>query len=1124
MYVGDRRHRPWPVWPLPFAVARPALTEPLVRSLRPVGRDEQSGLVAVVGPGGSGRTTLVREVCGLPGVRRWHSGGLVRLSFGAATTGPELAARIDAALETVTGARLGTSDPEQAAVALARATGDRLVVVDEVWHPEHVALCRPSVGAQRWVVVARDESLLPEGSTVVRTVPMGLEEAMELLDRDTVGMPDEVAAELFRHTGGLPLLLAVAGRAFGRSYRRTSDRDDVGRRLERAGGDVLAVALDLLSTPVRPRCLDLAIFPPDEDIPSDLLRSLWVTTPDDGDRTCAELSDAGLVVRTAGAVRVPEPIHAWLAERLGAAGARAAHERLVDAVSEGPAWTLPGVVTDRLAGHLAGAGRDAELAALVTDPRWVGRRLRDGGNAAVAADLAVAGMSGGVLARRLRTEETLYANLVPPEAIAVALADRLDDGELLRAGLPVPHLAARWPLPDAQPALRQRILVQGVESSQVNVVMAPDGSWFADTGNPWAGWVTVIDSATGRLVAGLFSGHAYSADVSADGRWLVTVPGEGPTQLWDTRTWTLAHGLPRPAEGDTTDSVTFAPDGTWLVIGHGNGTVDIRDARSGARRLSFTAHDGRIRAVAVTADGASLITSSTDGSVRMWDPGTGTLRHDWPGHAVSHRRVPALAVAPDGTWLATGDADAVRIWDTISGALLHTLDMGARRLVAAPDGSWLAAAGTGPVVRVWDTARASLRHALPVHRDGATALVAGPDGSWLAAASKGDGQIRVWDTTTGELGTVLSSGGDGVGSLAVAPDGTWLVAGGVGVARIWDPRVSPRPGATPERAAPALLLAAAGSWLATTALTAIADGPVRIFDAGTGAQRHALTEDRGRVAALAAVADRLALGGGDAGTVRLWDPATDGPLQTVGELGGVLRELRAAPDGSWLAAAGDRAVRIWDLATGSRAVDLAAGKPTAAAPDGSWLAAAEEGAVGLWHPLTGTRLHTFPAADPAARRVAESIVVAPDGSWLALLPGGLGGRILRIWSSVTGELLGSLDCGDGVGAATEQWLITAGGNVLRIWDAATGTLRSIVDGPPGGRVQAVAATSTLVAVVVNHTFTDRSERGEIRVHALDTGKLLTTAVVSGNLSGCRWTETGLYAYGSAGLFAFSWIT
>jgi hypothetical protein len=44
------------------------------------------------------------------------------------------------------------------------------------------------------------------------------------------------------------------------------------------------------------------------------------------------------------------------------------------------------------------------------------------------------------------------------------------------------------------------------------------------------------------------------------------------------------------------------------------------------------------------------------------------------------------------------------------------------------------------------------------------------------------------------------------------------------------------------------------------------------------------------------------------------------------------------------------------------------------------------------------------------------------------------------------------------------------------------------------------------------------------VHALDTGDLLTTAVVYGRLDGCQWTDTGLYAHGSAGLYAFSWIT
>lgn len=114
---------------------------------------------------------------------------------------------------------------------------------------------------------------------------------------------------------------------------------------------------------------------------------------------------------------------------------------------------------------------------------------------------------------------------------------------------------------------------------------------------------------------------------------------------------------------------------------------------------------------------------------------------------------------------------------------------------------------------------------------------------------------------------------------------------------------------------------------------------------------------------------------------------------------------------------------------------------------------------------------------------------------------------------------------DGIGTATEEWLITASAHAVRIWEAATARLRHTLVTRQCQRIQAVAAIPTLVAVAINH---ERSrcvhQRGEVRVYALDTGELMTTAPLSGALHGCRWTEGGLYVHGSAGLYAFDWIT
>ena len=70
--------------------------------------------------------------------------------------------------------------------------------------------------------------------------------------------------------------------------------------------------------------------------------------------------------------------------------------------------------------------------------------------------------------------------------------------------------------------------------------------------------------------------------------------------------------------------------------------------------------------MAIAPDGTWLASAGDDGTVRIWDPATGQQRATLTGHAGP---VTAVAIAPDGTWLASaGDDGSVRIWDPATGA------------------------------------------------------------------------------------------------------------------------------------------------------------------------------------------------------------------------------------------------------------------------------------------------------------------------------------------------------------------------------------------------------------------------------------------------------------------------
>jgi WD40 repeat protein/DNA-binding SARP family transcriptional activator len=581
--------------------------------------------------------------------------------------------------------------------------------------------------------------------------------------------------------------------------------------------------------------------------------------------------------------------------------------------------------------------------------------------------------------------------------------------------------------------------------------------------------------------------------------------------------------VPRPApEAEALlAQAAYAPGTQWLFSGHTDavmgvafdhtGTLVLSGASDQSLRLWNVAGGQEVRrlaglptnlwGVALRADGRYALAAAFDGLIYRWDMQSGALLPCLAGHRAV---VTSVAFSPAGdAVLSAAEDGTMKLWDWRSGAVIRTLsgDGGVvRSAVFSADGRQILAGGDDGLLRLWDATTGEVRCCLSGHTGRIQSVALSADGM-LAASGSWDGAVRLWDLDTGRERCTISAHGGGVAAIALHAEAGLVASASVNRVYLWETARGKALGCFEEHRDEVFALAFRPD--GRSVLSGSRDGTLRLWDLRHGAELRRIGEHLGWIRGVAFSPDeRLILSSSWDATARIWDSATGRELRRLeGHTDGV-EGVAFSPDGQVaLTGCVDGRVRIWRVADGAL-LHTCTGHATyvwtvAFSPDGSLaLSVSHDGTLRLWDPARGAEVGCFVGHQGGV----ECAAFSADGR--SIFSGGVDAT-LREWNGASGRekrrFVGHEGAVKSVAVSRDGRLLLSGASdgTVRLWDLASG--RDLQRFPKqSGPVLAVAfspdgRTALFAAGLATLSLWDVADGRELR--RFDTGGALVYSAV-----------------------------
>uniref|UniRef100_A0A671FVR4 Apoptotic protease-activating factor 1 n=1 Tax=Rhinolophus ferrumequinum TaxID=59479 RepID=A0A671FVR4_RHIFE len=219
----------------------------------------------------------------------------------------------------------------------------------------------------------------------------------------------------------------------------------------------------------------------------------------------------------------------------------------------------------------------------------------------------------------------------------------------------------------------------------------------------------------------------------------------------------------------------FSPHLQFVAFGGNDGAVQILELLNNRIFQSRTGHKNTVRHIQFTADGKSLISSSDDSTIQVWN---------WQSEEYvflqAHREtVKDFRLLKNSRLLSWSLDGTVKVWNIITGRIEKDFVCHQHTVLScdiSSDGTKFSSTSADKTAKIWNVSNGELLHlCAPIsieegaatHGGWVTDLCFSPDSKMLVSAG---GYLKWWNVVTGESSQTFYTNGTNLKKIHVSPD------------------------------------------------------------------------------------------------------------------------------------------------------------------------------------------------------------------------------------------------------------------------------------------------------------------------------------------------------------------